>query len=95
VIIRRGERSKLKSAISRNSYEKAQADSSAKQYGNKEIADFNLRKSAAIFANELRECRKIAPTSGGSKPPPCIFYRHAIALPAFRSALHIPPPPRI
>jgi hypothetical protein len=49
---------------------------SAKQNGNKQIADFNLRKSAAIFANELREGQKIAavgkivPTSGGGKPPP-------------------------
>ena len=44
---------------------------SANRDGNKEIADFNLRKSAAIFANELREGQKIVavgkivPTRGG------------------------------
>ena len=31
---------------------------SAKQYKNKEIADFNLRKSEAIFANDLHKVRK-------------------------------------
>ncbi len=50
--------SKLKSAIQSKSHKKAQALKSANRDGNKEIADFNLQKSAAIFANELREGQK-------------------------------------
>jgi hypothetical protein len=46
---------------------------SAERDGNKEIADFNLQKSAAIFANELRECKDFrmgrgGKASGGGKP---------------------------
>jgi hypothetical protein len=48
-------RSKLKSAISRKSDKNAEVLKSAERDRNKEIADFNLRKSGAIFANELHE----------------------------------------
>ena len=53
-------KSKIKSAISRKSDKNKQVLKSSRHNGNKEIADFNLRKSAAIFANELRECSQIA-----------------------------------
>jgi hypothetical protein len=47
---------KLKSAISRKSDKNKQVLKSSRHDGNKEIADFNLRKSAAIFANRKHEC---------------------------------------
>jgi hypothetical protein len=40
---------------------------SAKRDGNKQIADFNLRKSAAIFANDLRKGRKYTQQRGHSR----------------------------
>jgi hypothetical protein len=49
------ERLKIKSAISRNSNKNKQTDNPAEQYGNKEIADFIVRKSAAIFAQRRRK----------------------------------------
>jgi hypothetical protein len=47
---------KLKSAISSKAHKKAQSRKSAECDGNEEIADFNLRKSEAIFAkNSTRQ----------------------------------------
>ncbi|MCR5121157.1 MAG: hypothetical protein K6B74_01915 [Ruminococcus sp.] len=43
----------IQSAISKKADKKAEANNFAKMNGNKRIADFNLRKSAAIFANEF------------------------------------------
>jgi hypothetical protein len=54
----------------------SKVNESAKMSGNKQIADFNLRKSAAIFANELREGQKIA-TVGQN----CAVKRQGLNLP--------------
>ncbi len=43
--------SKIKSVISMKAHKNAEVYNSAIQGENKEIADFNLRKSKAIFAN--------------------------------------------
>ena len=63
--------SKLKSAILRKSNKNAEMNESAKQSGNKEIADFILRKrGAGRFLPKVQDLRE----SGGSKPPPYKFF---------------------